>query len=68
MPAVTKKRKLWALMGILIFLLLSYPLLQIFNCDTLVGGVPVLVLYLHAVWILAIAGLYAFGSRLPDGE
>jgi len=68
MPAVTKKRKLWALMGILIFLLLNHPLLQIFNRDTLVGGVPVLFLYLHVVWVLAIAGLYAFGGRLSSRE
>ena len=64
MPAVTKKRKLWALMGILIFLLLNYPLLQIFNRDTMVGGIPLLFLYLHGVWILAVAGLYALGGRL----
>ncbi len=68
MPAVTKKRKFWALMGILVFLLLNHPLLQIFNRDTLVGGVPVLLLYLHGVWILAIVALYAFGGRLPSRE
>ncbi len=68
MAAVTKRRKFWALMGILIFLLLNYPLLQIFNRDGLLGGVPILVLYLHMVWILAIAGLYAFGGRLTSRE
>ena len=68
MPALPKKGKLYGLLGILCFLLLNYPLLQIFNRDTLVGGIPVLVLYLHVVWILAIVGLYAFGSRLTSRE
>jgi hypothetical protein len=65
---MTKKRKFWALLGILIFLLLNFPLLQICNRDTLLGGIPVLVLYLHAVWILAIVGLYALGRRLTSRE
>jgi hypothetical protein len=66
--AMAKRRKFWALMGILIFLLLNYPLLQIFNRDALLAGIPVLVLYLHGVWILAIVGLYALGSRLTSRE
>jgi len=65
---MAKRRKFWALMGILIFLLLNYPLLQICNHDALLAGIPVLVLYLHGVWILAIAVLYAFGSRLTSRE
>lgn len=65
---MAKRRKFWAFMGILIFLLLNYPLLQIFNRDALLAGIPVLVLYLHGVWILAIVGLYALGSRLTSRE
>ena len=65
---MTKRGKLWALLGILIFLLLNYPLLQIFNRDTLLGGIPLLILYLLGVWLLAIAGLYAFGRRLISRE
>jgi hypothetical protein len=67
-PTSNGRDKFWALLGILIFLLLTYPLLQIFNRDTLLGGIPVLVLYLHVVWILAIVGLYALGSRLTSRE
>lgn len=63
-----KPGKLWALLGILIFLLLNYPLLQIFNRDYLLGGIPLLVLYLYGVWLLAIAGLYALGRRLISRE
>ena len=65
---MTKRGKLWALLGILIFLLLNYPLLEIFNRDILLGGIPLLILYLHGVWLLAIAGLYAFGRRLISRE
>jgi hypothetical protein len=65
---MAKRRKFWAFMGILIFLLLNYPLLQIFNRDALLSGIPVLVLYLHGVWILAIIGLYGLSSRLTSRE
>ncbi|MBM4274208.1 MAG: hypothetical protein FJ134_07090 [Deltaproteobacteria bacterium] len=68
MPALEKRRKLWALLGILIFLLLNFPLLQIFNRDTLLAGIPVLILYLHAVWILAIVGLYVLSRLLTYRE
>jgi hypothetical protein len=68
MPTLAKRGKLWALVGILAFLLLNYPLLQIVNRDILLVGFPVLVLYLHVVWILAIVGLYALGSRLTSRE
>jgi len=68
MPALEKRSKFWALLGILIFLLLNFPLLQIFNRDILLAGIPMLVLYLHVVWILAIVGLYALGSRLTSRE
>jgi hypothetical protein len=68
MTGVAKRNKFWALLGILIFLLLNFPLLQIFNQGTLLAGIPVLVLYLHVVWIMAIVGLYALGSRLTSRE
>lgn len=68
MPGRKKSCQFWALLGVLAFLLLNFPLLHIFNRDTLVGGVPLLVLFLHVVWILAIAGLYALGSRLASRD
>jgi len=66
MPDAEKRGRLRALVGILVFLLLNYPLLQIFNRDTLWGGIPVLILYLHGVWLAAVAGLYILGSRLAS--
>ncbi len=64
MPDRTKKQKFWALLGILIFLLVNYPLLHIFNLEVTLAGIPVLVLFLHGVWVAAIAGLYLLSSGL----
>lgn len=63
-----KRHKFWALLGILTFLLVNYPLLQMANREISVGGFPVLILYLHGVWFLAIAGLYALGRSLTSPE
>jgi len=68
MPALAKRRKLWALGGIMGFLLINYPVLQIFNLDTALGGIPLLVLYLHGVWMAAIFALYALGKSLTSQE
>jgi len=50
------------------FLLINYPLLQIFNLDITWGGIPLLVFYLHGVWIAAIFALYALGKSLTSRE
>jgi hypothetical protein len=68
MTNLGKTRKVWALGGILAFLLLNYPLLHMVNHDTLLGGIPVLVFYLHGVWLAAIIVLYALGRRLSSRE
>jgi uncharacterized membrane protein len=72
MAARLKPEKLGGVLGILCFLLLSYPLLQIFNYDTFITGVPLLFLYIFGVWVWAILGLYTmsrrFGSPDPSGQ
>lgn len=68
MAATPKTRKLWALLGILAFLLLNFPLLEIFNRRILVGGVPLLILYLYLVWLSAIVGLYVLRRSLASRE
>jgi hypothetical protein len=65
---MAKRHKFWALIGVLIFLLLNYPLLQIFNRSALWGGIPVLVFYIHGVWLLAIIALYFLSNRLTFRE
>lgn len=50
---------------ILGFLLLNYPLLSLFNRRVLVGGFPLLYLYLFLVWAILI-GLIAIVVRTSD--
>ncbi|MBW1917370.1 MAG: hypothetical protein JRI57_05035 [Deltaproteobacteria bacterium] len=69
MPAaMTKKDKLLVLLGILGFFFLNYPLLQIFNREQMLLGVPTLIWYLFGIWILAIVGLCAFSCHLSAKE
>lgn len=68
MAASLRQEKLCGVLGILCFLLLSYPLLQIFNCNTLVTGLPLLFLYILGVWVLAIIGLYVMSSRFASPD
>ena len=57
---MTKRDKLWCLLGVFAFFFFNYPILHIFNREILVGGTPLLTLYLFGFWLLAIAGLYGF--------
>jgi len=66
MAASFRPEKLGGVLGILCFLLLTYPLLQISNHDTLVIGLPLLFLYIFGVWVLAIIGIYAMSSRFDS--
>ncbi|MBM4283873.1 MAG: hypothetical protein FJ128_01300 [Deltaproteobacteria bacterium] len=63
-----KRNKFAALLGFLAFLLVNYPLLGIGNREAFWAGVPVLIWYLHGVWLLAIVGLYILGARLISRE
>ncbi|MFZ5447783.1 MAG: hypothetical protein ACOZFS_03990 [Thermodesulfobacteriota bacterium] len=68
MADLARQGKLYSLLGILCFLLLSYPLMQIFNYDTFVTGLPLLFLYIFGVWVLAIIGLYAMSNRFASAD
>ncbi len=61
MAAITKRDKLSILLGILLFIFLSYPFMHIFNRDILITGIPLLALYLFGIWILAIVALFVLG-------
>jgi hypothetical protein len=63
---IEKSGKFWAFFGIIIFALLTFPLLQIYNRATLLAGIPLLLLHLHLVWLFAIVGLYILGRRLSS--
>lgn len=47
------------------WLLFSYPVLTIFNSDTLFLGIPLLFLYIFLAWLISIAGI-AFSTKIPD--
>ncbi len=66
MASPLKHKKLSGALGILAFLLLSYPLLQIFNNNVFIVGISLLFLYIFGVWILAIIGLFALSRRLAS--
>ena len=72
MAPLLRHEKLSGVLGIICFLLLSYPLLQIYNYDILIKGVPLLFVYIFGIWVLAIIGLHAMSKRFaspgPSGK
>jgi hypothetical protein len=61
MVSLDKRDQLAIFLGILLFILLSYPFLEIFNRDILVAGIPLLPFYLFGIWLVFIAALYLLG-------
>lgn len=59
-----RRGRFWACWGLVFFLWLNYPFLQTANQEVLVGGIPLLVLYLFGLWLGAILVLYILGRRL----
>lgn len=63
---MTKRSKFFVFLGVLMFALFNYPFLQIFNCEVCLGGIPLLIYYLFAVWLLAIVVLFLSRSFLSS--
>lgn len=57
-----------ALLFVLGSLLLSFPVLAIFNRATTVAGIPVLYLYLFGVWCAGILAVAILARSRWDGE
>ncbi len=57
-------------LGILFLLLMNFPLLEIFNNDSPIGGIPLLFFYLFGVWMAAIVALCIWARNLafPKGK
>ncbi len=53
-----KKAPRYALIAVLLLLLCNYPLLSAANKPVLVSGIPLLYIYVAAVWLLGIILLY----------
>lgn len=62
------KRRTERLIVILIFgvIALNYPLLSLFSTIRLLFGVPILYLYIFAVWYLLILGIALILERSPS--
>lgn len=65
MKTVAGKLLLLFVLGVL---LLSFPVLAIFNRPVMVGGVPVLYLYLFGVWAAGIVTVFWLARRPWDDE
>lgn len=65
---MTKSEKLLIFLGVLVFALLNYPLLEIFNTTLNLGGIPLLFLYVFGVWLLAILILRVGKNSLSPGD
>ena len=61
---MSQTEKWLILAGISFFFLLNFPLVQIFNRQTTVFEVPLVIFYLFLVWILIIITLFLFGYWL----
>jgi hypothetical protein len=61
---MSQTEKWLILAGILFFLLLNYPFVQVFNVSSFVFDVPLELFYLSLVWILIIFTLFLFGYWL----
>ena len=64
MAVKSKKERLFIVIGVLSFIFINYPFLQIFNRNALLFGIPMLVFYLFGFWVLAIAFLYIYKHLL----
>lgn len=56
MPERRKSSKL-VLLFVILFLLLSYPIMKLVNIPTRIAGIPLLYAYVFLVWIIGIAAL-----------
>ena len=49
------------------FLLISFPILTIFNVNVMVGPIPLLYVYIFLVWLGIIIAIYAVIGRTQSG-
>lgn len=54
----------FVLIALLMLLLFSYPMLSAANKNILVGGIPLLYVYVGVVWITAIVALYVTANTI----
>ncbi|MEJ2698310.1 MAG: hypothetical protein P8Z70_01420 [Desulfuromonadales bacterium] len=74
-PNPVRLREAWVLCFLLGVVMINFPFIHIFNKDTQVLGIPMLVFYLMVGWPVSIAVIYLFSRSLgkesteeEDGE
>ena len=67
-PRSAQLKEAWVLCFILGVIMLNYPFIHIFNKDTLIFGIPTLVLYLLVGWPISILVIYLFTKNLNNGS
>jgi hypothetical protein len=65
MSSVGGKLVLLFVVGVL---LLSFPILAIFNRPLMLAGIPILYLYLFGLWVAGIAAVFVLARSPWDGE
>ncbi|MDW7644698.1 MAG: hypothetical protein SCI25_06610 [Desulfuromonadales bacterium] len=61
-------RDAWILFFILGLVMINYPFIHIFNKETTLFGIPLLILYLLVGWPASIAVVYFFTRTLKTGH
>ena len=63
-PNPARLREAWVLCFLLGVVMINFPFIHIFNKDTHVLGIPMLVFYLMVGWPVSIAVIYLFSRGL----
>lgn len=58
-----RKEHRWIAIFLLGFLLFNYPVLFVFSRDTVVGGIPILYVYMFVAWAFVIGGMIFMVER-----
>ncbi len=61
-------RQAWLFFFLLGVVMLNYPMIHIFNKNTLIFGIPALVLYFMLGWPASIAVIYLFCRKIRASE
>lgn len=67
-PDSFKPREVWGLATVLFLVFFNFPLLQVFNSEKTVFGLPLLWAYLLGGWIICIVLIRLFVKRLEGQE
>jgi len=67
-PNPIQIREAWVLCFLLGIIMLNYPFIHIFNKETMVFGIPTLILYFLVGWPASILVVYLFCRTLRDGS